>query len=75
MTNVHGVRENFLIIGDQRKEAAARGEPFVEGDRCAWQDRAGVHACVHVLSGFFLVELMNPSSVTFGSCVSFSCVV
>eukprot|EP00752_Nemacystus_decipiens_P002053 g1966.t1 len=33
VTNVHGVRENFLIVGDRRKEAAARGEPFAEGDR------------------------------------------
>lgn len=35
VTNVHGVRENFLIVGDERAEAAARGEPFPEGDRCA----------------------------------------
>lgn len=33
VTNVHGVRENFLIVGDKRAEAAARGTPFEAGDR------------------------------------------
>ncbi|CAN0113027.1 unnamed protein product, partial [Laminaria digitata] len=32
VTNVHGVRENFLIVGDERADVAARGEPFPEGD-------------------------------------------
>lgn len=34
VTNVHGVRENFLIVGDERAELTAKGEPFPEGNRC-----------------------------------------
>ncbi|CBN79076.1 Digalactosyldiacylglycerol synthase, family GT4 [Ectocarpus siliculosus] len=33
VTNVHGVRENFLLVGDDRAKAAARGEPFAAGNR------------------------------------------
>ncbi|CAN0084369.1 unnamed protein product [Ectocarpus sp. 13 AM-2016] len=33
VTNVHGVRENFLLVGDDRAKAAARGKPFAAGDR------------------------------------------
>ena len=40
VANVHGVRENFLIVGDERKQAAASGEPFPEETRWvtfAWE--------------------------------------
>ncbi|CAN0003531.1 unnamed protein product, partial [Hapterophycus canaliculatus] len=33
VTNVHGVRENFLIVGDERAKAASLGAPFAAGDR------------------------------------------
>lgn len=33
VTNVHGVRENFLLVGDQRNKDAAKGKAFEEGGR------------------------------------------
>lgn len=53
VTNVHGVRENFLIIGDQRAEAAARGEAFVEGDRYGVFTRNVLVSTISLGSPFF----------------------
>lgn len=42
VANVHGVRENFLIVGDERKQAYARGEPFPKRNRCAYTSGVGM---------------------------------
>lgn len=31
VTNVHGVRENFLLVGDENAKVVANGEPFPAG--------------------------------------------
>lgn len=66
VTNVHGVRENFLIVGDERAKAAALGEPFAAGNRCVCGGWVGGWVCMRA----FCVALLRVGvCVCVGVCV------